>query len=140
MYNIEPLPIYEEFDDSPISNPDLAKKFPLILNTGSRLPFYTHSKLRNLPWLNQFMPEPVVRLNPIDAKERGLKDGDKVKLATKLGELNFVLEVTNIVLPGVIDVYHGWHQADVNTLIERKFDPITGFPPYKVGLCQVSKA
>jgi anaerobic selenocysteine-containing dehydrogenase len=106
MYQAEPLPLYEEYSDSPLSNPELAKKFPLVLNTGSRLPFYTHSKLRNLPWLNQFMPEPIVRLNSIDAEARGLADGDKVKLSTKLGELEFKLEVTNIVLPGVIDVYH----------------------------------
>jgi len=140
MYNFDGLPIYKEPIDSPLSNPELSKKFPLILNTGSRLPFYTHSKLRNLPWLNQFMPEPTVRLNSIDAEARGLVDGDKVKLSTKLGELEFKLEVTNILLPGVIDVYHGWHQANINLLIARDFDPITGFPPFKEGLCQVTKA
>lgn len=140
-YNLEPLPVYKEPVDSPLSNPELAKKFPLILNTGSRLPFYTHSKLRNLPWINQFMPEPTIRLNPIDAEARSLKTGDKVKLSTKVGELGgFTVEVTNIVLPGVIDVFHGWVQANVNLLIERDFDPITGFPPYKEGLCQVTKA
>ncbi|MGI1657385.1 MAG: molybdopterin dinucleotide binding domain-containing protein [Desulfitobacterium sp.] len=139
-YKFDALPTYKEPVDSPISSPELAKQFPLILNTGSRLPFYTHSKLRHMPWLNQFMPEPVVRMNKIDAEARGLKNGDAVKLATKLGELNFKVEVTNIILPGMIDVFHGWEKSDINLLIARDFDPISGFPPYKEGLCQVTKA
>lgn len=139
-FKFDALPTYKEPVDSPTNTPDLAKKFPLILNTGSRIPYYTHSKLRNLPWLNQFMPEPIVRLNPIDAKARGIVDGEKVKLSTKLGELEYKLEVTNIVLPGVIDVHHGWSKADINLLIARDFDPISGFAPFKEGLCQIIKA
>ncbi|WP_019851188.1 molybdopterin-dependent oxidoreductase [Desulfitobacterium sp. PCE1] len=138
-YQFDTLPTYKEPVDSPNSNPELAKEFPLILNTGSRIPYYTHSKLRHMPWLNQFMPEPIVRMNKVDATARGLKDGDDVKLSTKFGELQFKLEVTNIILPGMIDVFHGWEKADINLLIARDFDPISGFPPYKEGLCQVSK-
>jgi hypothetical protein len=40
----------------------------------------------------------------------------------------------------VVDIFHGWHQADVNLLTTRDFDPITGFPPFACGLCQVEKA
>jgi hypothetical protein len=49
-------------------------------------------------------------------------------------------KITNIILPGSVDMIHGWQQADVNQLISRDFDPISGFPPYKEGLCQVEKA
>ena len=42
-----------------------------------------------------------------------------------------------MVLPGVVDVLHGWHQADINLLTSRDFDPITGFPPFRSALCQV---
>ena len=51
-----------------------------------------------------------------------------------------LLEVTNIVKPGVIDMFHGWEKANINLLIARDFDPISGFPPFKEGLCQVEKA
>lgn len=136
----EGLPLYNEPVSSPISTPDLAKEYPLILNTGSRVPMYTHSKLRNMPWLNQFMPEPIVRLHPETAAERGLEDGDEVRLFNHLGEVKMKLEITNMVLPGVVDVFHGWVQADVNKLTERAFDHVTGYPPYKSGLCQVERA
>jgi anaerobic selenocysteine-containing dehydrogenase len=134
----EPLPKYAEPVQSP-SSPEAAS-YPLVLSTGSRVPYYTHSKLRDLPWLNQFMPEPVVRLNAADANARGLKEGDDVRVFNDQGEIRMKVEVTNLVLPGVVDIFHGWHQADVNLLTTRDFDPITGFPPFTCGLCEVAKA
>ena len=100
---------------------------------------YTHSKQRNLPWLTQFMPEPIVRLNPADAEEHGLADGDKARIFNDFGEIEMTVEVTNLVLPGCVDMFHGWSQANVNLLIPREFDPITGYPPFKEGLCEVEK-
>ncbi len=138
-YGFEGLPVYEEPVYSPVSTPDLAKEYSLVLNSGSRLPYYTHSKLRDLPWLNQFMPEPVVRLHPDDAHERGIADGDQVRVFNQFGEVVVKAELTNLVLPGVIDIFHGWHQADINLLTSRDFDPITGFPPFRSALCEVER-
>jgi anaerobic selenocysteine-containing dehydrogenase len=134
----EGLPLYEEPVHSPLGAE--ATQYPLVLNTGSRVPYYTHSKLRDLPWLNQFMPNPIVRLNPLDAAARGLENGDKVKVFNQQGAIEVEAEVTNIVMPGVVDIFHGWHQADVNLLTTRDFDPITGFPPFACGLCEIEKA
>ncbi|MDR2109061.1 MAG: molybdopterin-dependent oxidoreductase [Coriobacteriales bacterium] len=133
----EGLPVYEEPLHGPLSAD--FKDYPLILNTGSRLPYYTHSKLRDLPWLNQFMPEPVVRLSPQDAHARGLNQGDAARVFNHQGEVTMKVEITNMVLPGVVDIFHGWQQADINLLTTRDFDPISGFPPFSNGLCEVAK-
>ncbi len=133
------LPLWNEPVHSPVSTPEEFERYPLILNTGSRVPMYTHTKERNIPWLNQFMPEPIVRLNPVDAEERGLVDGDRARIFNDLGEIEMVVEVTNLVLPGCVDMFHGWVGANVNLLVSRDFDPITGYPPFKEGLCQVEK-
>ena len=138
-YGYEGLPVYEEPVYSPLSTPEYAKDYPLVLNSGGRVPYYTHSKLRGLPWLNQFMPEPVVRLHPKDAAERGLVDGDDVRVFNHLGEIFMKVEVTNMVLPGVVDIFHGWAKADVNLLISRDFCPITGYPPFRSSICEVEK-
>jgi anaerobic selenocysteine-containing dehydrogenase len=137
-HNMEPLPVHIEPRYNPIDSPE-AKEYPLILNTGSRLPFYTHSKLRNIPWLRTLQPDPVVRLAIKDAEERGIENGEWVRVFNWQGEIEMVAEVTNLLLPGMVDIYHGWPQADVNLLTTRDFDPITGFPPFKSGLCQVAK-
>lgn len=133
------LPVYKEPTYSPVSTPDVAKDFPLILCTGSRVPMYTHSKERDVPWLRQLMPDPIIRLHISDAEDRGLVDGDMVELSSPFGKLQAKLEVTNMIKPGMIDMFHGWAQANVNELLPRDFDPISGFPAYKEGLCQVKK-
>ncbi len=89
------------------------------MNSGNRVPMYTHSKERNLPWLNQFMPEPIIRLNPEDAADRSLKNGDMVKVTSPYGELTAKLEISVMIKKGVIDMFHGWDKANVNELVSR---------------------
>lgn len=132
------LPIYEEPVHSPMSGKEEDAAYPLVLCSGSRLPYYTHSKLREIPWLNQFMPEPVVRIHPKDARERGINNGDPVRVFNMLNEIEMKAEVTNLVLPGVVDVFHGWSKANINLLITRDFDPVTGYPPFRSSICEVA--
>jgi anaerobic selenocysteine-containing dehydrogenase len=117
----------------------LAEDFPLIVNAGSRIPFFCHSKERELPWLRNLMPDPVVRICEADAESRGLKTGDDVRITSPVNREGIVakVDVTNIVRPGSMDMFHGWIQANVNELLSRDFDPVTGFPPYREGLCQI---
>lgn len=138
-FGYEGLPVYEEPVHSPLNATGEDAKYPLVLNTGGRVPFYTHSKLREIPWLNQFMPEPIVRLHPQDASARGINDGDDVRIFNWQNEVVMKAEISNIVLPGVIDVFHGWSKANINLLTTRDFDPITGFPPFRCGLCEVER-
>jgi anaerobic selenocysteine-containing dehydrogenase/ferredoxin len=137
---LEPLPVYREPKQSPISTPELSEKFPLIMNCGSRVPFYSNAKHRELPLLRRFMPEPTVRLNPRDAAKRGLSPGDTVRVTAPINEtgITLKLETSETIKPGVIDILHGWERANANELITRDFDPISGFVPFREGLCEVS--
>jgi anaerobic selenocysteine-containing dehydrogenase len=139
---LEPLPKYREPVYSPISTPETAEKFPLVMVVGSRVPFYSNAKHRELPWLRRFMPEPVARLHTSDALARGLRDGDKVRVTAPVNGTGIVvtLKTSETIKPGIIDLLHGWPQADANELITRDFDPISGFVPFREGLCEVAKA
>jgi anaerobic selenocysteine-containing dehydrogenase/ferredoxin len=141
-HGFNPLPTFREPTFSPVSTPDLANDFPLIMNAGSRVPFFCHSKERTLPWLRSFMPEPVVRVSAPDAAARGLKNGDIVRITSPVNRkgIRVKLEITNTVRPGSIDMFHGWIEANVNELLPRDFDPVSGFPPYREGLCQIDRA
>ena len=136
---LDPLPVYAEPVESPVSKPDLAKKYPLVLMTGARVPFYTHSKFRDIPWLSEFQPEPVVNLNAEDAAARGIAEDDYVFIENDYGRIKVKAHVTKTVSRSVVDMFHGWADQDVNALVPRHFDPISGFPPFKAGLCQVRK-
>ncbi|MEM2464809.1 MAG: molybdopterin-dependent oxidoreductase [Candidatus Bathyarchaeia archaeon] len=141
-YGYDPLPVFKEPAESPVSRPDLAQKYPLVLMTGSRVPVYTHSKWRELSWLRDLMPYPIVNINPEDAEKRGIKEGDFVVVENRHGKIKAHAHLTYLIPPGVVDVFHGWAmipEAHANMLIPRIFDPISGFPGYKSVLCEVYK-
>jgi anaerobic selenocysteine-containing dehydrogenase len=116
-------------------------EYPLILISGSRLPYITHSKWReDAPWLLELQREPLLTINPDDAKQRGIEKGNIVVLKTSSGEMRVKAKPTKIVPRGIVAMMHGWKKANVNELIPRKFDPISGFPPYKEVVCAVTKA
>jgi anaerobic selenocysteine-containing dehydrogenase len=81
-----------------------------------------------------------VDINPTDAEARGIKQGEDAIVETPAGRITVKTHVTHLAQPGVVHVYHGWPEADVNTITARTFDPISGFPAFKSQLCQVRKA
>jgi anaerobic selenocysteine-containing dehydrogenase len=141
-HGLEPLPVYKEPPESPLSRPDLAESYPLVLTSGARVLAYTHSQFRNIAQLRRIMPEPLVDINPADAGPRGIKSGDAVTVSSPRGSIKMKANVTDSILAGVVSVPHQWPgEANVNAIIDDKnLDPISGFPPFKSQLCQVSKA
>ena len=71
----DPLPKYAEIPESPVSTPDLAKEYPYILNAGLRTPIFFHSANRQVPWLREIRPDPIVEIHPETAKKHGIRNG-----------------------------------------------------------------
>ena len=140
-YGFDTLPVYKEPAESPVSRPDLANSFPLVLTSGARVLAYTHSQFRNITQLRNIMPEPLVDINPADAKPRGIQSGDTVTVSSPRGSIKMKANVTDTILAGVVSMPHHWPgEANVNLLIDdQSLDPISGFPPFKSQLCQVTK-
>jgi anaerobic selenocysteine-containing dehydrogenase len=65
-----PLPDYVEPAISPVSRPDLAARYPLVLTTAKVVQF-CHSQHRSLPRLRRHSPDPQVELHPSAARARG---------------------------------------------------------------------
>lgn len=148
-HGYEGLPVYTEPEESPRSRPDLAERFPLVFNSGSRHRRSFHTQHHGITSLNRGHPEPGVTLNDRDAEARGIRDGDLVRISTPRGSLTMRARVTPDIAPGAIDADHacggpvgpaGWRERNVNQLTDlRQFDPVSGFPAYKCLLCQVEK-
>jgi formate dehydrogenase (coenzyme F420) alpha subunit len=140
-FGYDPLPVHIEPPQSPISSPELAKKYPLILATGTRMKEFVHTKLREIPHLIKMMPEPLADMHPETAVQYGLADGEMVFVETKTGQIRIKLRVTDELMPGVVSIPHGWKDANVNLLTDHTpADPITGSPSMKALLCSVKKA
>ena len=136
----DPLPTYREPKLSPVSTPEVAREFPLILTTGARLPMFVHSRTFRLAWTRRLRPDPMVDMNPKDAQERGIQAGDLVELSTARNSIRVKANLTEVVSPGVVSMYHAYPEADVNLLFDPDYlDPISGFPGFKSALAQVRK-
>lgn len=140
QHGFDALPSFVEPIESPASSPELARDYPLILNTGSRVLMFTHSKLRELPSLRKLMPIATAGIHPDDARALGIMQDDYVEIESPHGSIRLKANVTEEVLPGVVDVPHGWAEANANELVARYFDPISGFPAFKEGLCRLRKS
>lgn len=134
------LPVYQPPQSSHEQTPDLAEEYPFILNTGSRLPMFIHSRTFRLPWTRMLRPEPSADMNPKDAAELGIHQGDPIHISTPKATIDVRANLTQMVQPGVLHMYHAYPEVDVNTLIEANYlDPISGFPGFKALLCNVEK-
>ncbi len=137
---IESLPFYKEPSLSPVSSPDAAESFPLVLGTGTRLPMFMHSRTFRNSWNRKLHPDPSVMINSSDAAERNIADNDAVILSTPRSSIEVRAKITDSIAPGVANIYHGWPDVEVNELIESDYlDPISGFPGFKSLICQIEK-
>ncbi len=91
------FPQFEEPSEAYADNP-LAEKYPLIFLTG-KTRFRNHSYMSNTPWFQQMYGEPLM-MNPVDAKARGLADGDTVRVFNDRGEFTAMLQVDESIRPG----------------------------------------
>ena len=122
----------------PLSTPDVAHDFPLVLTSGARHKHATHSQHQYLERMRKAMPDALVELHPDDAARRGISNGDEVEVATRRGSVRFTARITDRIKPGVAHCAHGWNHANVNELTDdHALDPISGFPPFKSLLCEV---
>jgi anaerobic selenocysteine-containing dehydrogenase len=143
----EALPVYTEPVEGPLAAPELAKRFPLVFNSGARTQFAFRSQHHNIPTLVARQPWPQVHLHPQDARARGIADGDEVEVVSPRGRVPFRARVSEDILPGVVEVNMGgggplgppaWQRANVNDLTDfSNRDPLLGFPVYKALLCEV---
>ncbi|MBI5569436.1 MAG: IscS subfamily cysteine desulfurase [Desulfomonile tiedjei] len=148
-HGYDPLPVYTEPSEGPLARPQLAKRFPLVFNSGSRVTTDFRSQFHSIPGLVKERPEPGVMMNTGDAHARGIHSGDLVQVVTPRGRAAFRAYVTDDMVPGAIDADMGgggplgpkaWQGCNVNDLTDLAHcDPISGFPVYKALLCDVVK-
>lgn len=90
--------------------------YPIILTTGARTLGYLHSQMRGIPTLQRMNPDPLAELHPDTAEEYGIGDGDMISVETETGRIEIRSKVTEDIMPGILNVPHGWVSANVNIL------------------------
>ena len=78
----------------------------------------SHSVFDNCPWLREAWANPVF-LNASDAKEKGIEDGDTVRVWTKYGEVLRKACCMENLMPGEVGIPHGsWVRLNEKTGID----------------------
>ena len=138
----DPIPVHKEPTQSPIQSPGLAREYPLILNTGARVPEYTHWQMRSISALRRRAPDPIAEIHPDTAKKHGVVDGDLIFVETRKGQIRVKAKTTEAMMAGVVNVLHGW-EGDANesvlTELEAR-DPVTGYTEMRALACRIRKS
>lgn len=118
------------------------KEYDLWLSTGRVLEhWHTGSMTRRVPELHRAFPESVLFIHPQDAKTRGLRRGDKVKISSRRGEVMSLVETRgrNRVPQGL--VYMAFFDAAqlVNILTLDATDPLSKETDFKKCAVKVEK-
>jgi anaerobic selenocysteine-containing dehydrogenase len=91
-----------------MSSPELAKEYPLVLISGSRLLHYWHSCYREEKRLRKVYPDPLVQIHPQTASKLGIKQGDWVFIETPEGKIREKAELTDRIDPRVVHADAYW--------------------------------
>jgi anaerobic selenocysteine-containing dehydrogenase len=152
-----PIADYEEPLIGPLTRPELAERYPLVLTCAKDTQF-CESQHRALPSLRRRSLNPQVELHPRTAAERGIRGGDWVSVETPDGRVRARARLNDSLEPRVVCGQHGWWQAcpelgapgydpfgpdgaNFNLIIgNAAIDPISGSVPHRAYLCQVRRA
>ncbi|MEV0264970.1 molybdopterin-dependent oxidoreductase [Streptomyces sp. NPDC050617] len=151
-----PVPVHAD----PPAAPD--SRYPLTL-TCAKNGYFCHSQHRSLTSLRRRAPDPTVDLSPEAAAERGIRDGQWVRLATRNATIRMRARIDDGLHPSVAVAEYGWWQsapdlglpgydalagggeegtsANYNLLIDDEFtDPVSGSVPMRSASCEIRPA
>jgi anaerobic dimethyl sulfoxide reductase subunit A len=145
--SINALPVFWATAEGPADTEGM-KKHPLQC-IGHHYKARTHSSYANSEWLREAHPQ-MVWINVRDANERGIKDGDRVRVFNDRGTVEIIANVTPRICPGVVSLPQGaWYAPDANgvdkggctnTLTTWTPSPLAKGNPQHTNLVQIVKA
>ena len=114
-------------------------RYPLLLTTGRILSQYNVGAQTRRTENSRWHEEDVLEIHPHDAEERGVRDGEWVRLKSRSGETALRAHITDRVAPGV--VYTTFHHplTQANVITTDYSDWATNCPEYKVTAVQVAR-
>jgi anaerobic selenocysteine-containing dehydrogenase len=140
---LDPLPNYEPAMEGRGGDRDLLHRFPLQMMAVPNHHFL-NSSFADIGTLREKEGRPTLEIHPHDAADRGIADGDLVRVWNDRGECRLHARVIDSVLPGVVvstglwwSKYHP--QAGVNRLTPSRLADMAGGATFFSNLVQVEK-
>lgn len=105
----DPVPHYRELPETKMSDPEMAKEYPITCTTGGRfIPMY-HSEFRQLGLgTREMWPWPTFTINRRTAQDLGIRDGDWCWIENKRGRIRQKAKLTTSIDLDTITVQASW--------------------------------
>jgi anaerobic selenocysteine-containing dehydrogenase len=147
---VAPLPVYREPPITPMSAPDIARDYPLILTNSGKIREFFLSEGRQIEPLRRSNPDPLVEIHPDMAASLEIRDGDWVWVETRAARVKMRAKLFDGVAQDVVAVQfgwwfperqppeYGWKESSANLLYgDSEYDPDTGSESLHSDLCRV---
>ncbi|CAG0963877.1 formate dehydrogenase major subunit [Burkholderiales bacterium] len=117
----------------------VTRRFPLLLTTGRVLSQYNVGAQTRRTANTVFYASDVLEIHPHDAEERGITEGDRVQVESRMGSTTLPATLTEKVAPGVVYTTFHFPESGANFITTENSDWATNCPEYKVTAVEVSK-
>ena len=116
------------------------KEYPYLLTTGRiYVHYHTGTMTRRSPSLNKEVAEGFAEINPRQAKELGIRQGEKIKVLSRRGEIEIKADLSERVEGDMIFIPFHFVESAANVLTNPAFDPIAKIPEFKVCAVKIEK-
>jgi anaerobic selenocysteine-containing dehydrogenase len=145
-HGYNPLPDFEEPEESPISRNDIAKDYPLICSAAIKPILYTHNQFRTVAWLREIMPDSWIEIHPRRANDLGIRDGDLVEVESLRGSIKVKAKLSEDISPNTVYLPHGWGEPYAHGPVDNDITPdslrcpVSASTSNRAFLCNVKKA
>ncbi|MBA7647748.1 putative formate dehydrogenase [subsurface metagenome] len=113
-------------------------EYPLML-TIERSLYHQGNMSRKVKGLNTLRPEELVEINPLDAANLGVADGELVRVISRRGEVKVKAKITEASLSGIVCMSSNFAEKPVNLLTNSMLDPSSKTPELKVSAVRIEK-
>jgi predicted molibdopterin-dependent oxidoreductase YjgC len=114
------------------------EEYPFIMNTGRQMyHWHTGTMTRRSIGLDSREPTPVVEINPRDAVELGVSEGDTVRVTSRRGSMLIGARLSDRQARGQIFIPFHFREAAANLLTNPRLDPYAKIAEFKISAVRV---
>ena len=130
--------VFRDFIETPELD-EYKEEYPFILTTNRVLEHYNSGTMTRRTNNVKIVTEDVLLINPVDAKEQGIQQGQMVRLVSPRGEVQSKAHITDEVKPGVLSTTFHFPELLVNNVTSDTHDSEAKCPEYKVVAVRVER-
>jgi formate dehydrogenase alpha subunit len=114
-------------------------EYPFVLTTGRNLfQYHSGSMTRKVKPIEDHAGEPYVEISPGDGESLGVRSGDKIRIASRRGEIEIRVKLTRRISEGTVFIPMHYREAAANVITNDALDPVVKIPEFKVCAVKIS--